>query len=475
MATLAFGTDGWRDLIADGFTVARVRRVARAYGQHLLDTGPGPVLVAHDTRFGGPLFQHAVAAVLREVGLPVRVHAGPLPTPALSFAVRELGAAGGVMLTASHNPAPYHGFKLKGPYGGSATSATYVDVAERALALSDEQDAGSWRGEPGRFDVREAYYRHLAGLLDLDVLAGWRGRLVHDAMHGAAAGWIAGFASWAGLSWRVEGHRDAPDPMFGGATPEPIPANLAALAERLAGADPLTALGVATDGDGDRVAIVPAAAAPLTSHALLALLVDHLDRRGTPGSVVKTVTVSRLVERLALARGREVRETPVGFKYLVEALLAGGVMVAGEESGGFGIAGHIPERDGILAALLSVEALAAGGSPLPARLAELERETGWRHAYDRVDLPLSGPVELGAVLRHLERDPASFAGLQVLSVERRDGVKLNLSDDRWVMLRASGTEPLLRVYAEGPDAAAVAELVTAARAFVARVAQPNSR
>ncbi len=474
MTTIVFGTDGWRDRIADGYTVARVRRVARAYGQHLLDTKAGLVLVAHDTRFGGPMFQAAAADVLQDLGLPVAVHQGPLPTPVLSFAVRELGAVGGVMLTASHNPAPDHGLKLKQAYGGTATEATYHDVAARTAALPDEPQAPRVQCDAERFDVREAYYRHLRGLLDLDVLLGWRGRLVHDAMHGAAAGWIAGFARWAELPWQVEPLRAAPDPTFGGSPPEPIPATLGALTRELASADAVGALGVASDGDGDRLAVVPAGAAPWTAHAVLALLLDHLDRRGTPGRVVKTVTVSRLVERLARSRGRQVVETPVGFKYLVEELLRGGVMVAGEESGGFGVCGHIPERDSILSALLVTETLALGGVPLPERLAELEREARWRHAFDRLDLRLDHPDELRRVLARLEHDPEHFAGRPLASVERRDGVKLNLGDDRWVMLRASGTEPLLRVYAEGPDDAAVAELLAAARGFVDAVVQPTS-
>jgi phosphomannomutase len=475
MTTIVFGTDGWRDRIADGFTVARVRRVARAYGQHLLASGAGLVLVAHDTRFGGAMFQAAVAATLRDLGLPVAVHDGPLPTPVLSFAVRELGAVGGVMLTASHNPAADHGVKLKEAYGGTASTATYADVARRTAALPDEHQAPPVPGEAERFDVREAYYRHLGGILDLDVLLGWRGRLVHDAMHGAAAGWIAGFAQWASLPWHVDTLRAVPDATFGGASPEPIPATLGLLSAELAGGDPVAALGVASDGDGDRLAVVPVGAAPWSAHAVLALLLDHLDRRGTPGRVVKTVTVSRLVERLAHSRGRAVVETPVGFKYLVEELLEGDVMVAGEESGGFSVAGHIPERDSILSALLVVEALALGEAPLPERLSELEREAGWRHAYDRVDLTLAGPAELRRVFERLAADPERFSGRRVHSVERRDGVKLNVGDDRWVMLRASGTEPLLRVYAEGPDDPAVAELLAAARAFAEDEAQPSSR
>jgi phosphomannomutase len=473
--SLTFGTDGWRAVIADGFTLARVRRAARAYGQHLVAAGGGLVLVAHDTRFGGPMFQTAVAQVLRDEGLEVRLAAGALPTPVVSFAVRALGAVGGVMLTASHNPGTYHGFKIKAAYGGTATDGTYGDVAARAARLGDEGDPPTDRSGFDAFDVREAYFAQLATILDLEVLRAWRGRVVHDAMHGVAAGWIADFAAWAGLPWRIDALRSDPDPMFGGGSPEPMPSTLTRLREAMAGSDPRSSIGVATDGDGDRLAVVPAGGAPFTAHAVFALLLDHLDRRGAPGRVVKTVTVSRLVERLARARGRTVSETPVGFKYLVEALLGDDVVLAGEESGGFGVRGHVPERDGILNALLMVEALAHATTGLPERLGALEAETGWRHAYDRVDLALDDASALARVTRALEHAPDDFAGGRVASVERRDGVKLNVGDDRWVMFRASGTEPVLRVYAEGPDEGAVSGLLAAARELVEGALQPTSR
>ena len=473
--SLTFGTDGWRAVIADGFTFARLRRAVRAYAQHLRAAGGGLVLVAHDTRFGGPMFQRVVAEVLRNEGLEVRLAAEALPTPALSFAVRSLGAVGGVMLTASHNPGTYHGVKIKEAYGGTATDATYGDVAARAQRLDDESDAPADRSGFEGFDVREAYFAHLATILDLDALRGWRGHVVHDAMHGVAAGWIAGFAAWADLPWRFDALRPEPDPMFGGGAPEPMPSTLTRLRDAMVGADPRLSIGVATDGDGDRLAVVPAGGAPFTAHAVFALLLDHLDRRAEPGSVVKTVTVSRLVERLARARGRSVSETPVGFKYLVEAILTGDVLLAGEESGGYGVRGHVPERDGILNALLMVETLAHAGCGLPERLTALETEAGWRHAYQRADLALADAATMARVTEALEHAPDDFAGERVTSVERRDGVKLNVGDDRWVMFRASGTEPVLRVYAEGPDDDAVRGLLSAARALVDRTLQPTSR
>jgi phosphomannomutase len=464
MEELTFGTDGWRALVGDGFTHVAVARAARAYAAQVRDDGGGSVLVAHDTRFGGERFAAVVAATLHEEGLEVAWHRGPLPTPVLSFAVRHTGAAGGVMLTASHNPPEYQGFKIKGPYGGTALDASYRDVARRVGPPADAPPPAAARGLPS-FDVREAYFRQLAGLVDVEALRQVDGRVVHDAMGGAAGGWIRGFLGWVGAAVEVDGLREAPDPNFDGVAPEPLPANLARTRAYLR-SRPGARFAVCTDGDGDRLAAVLPDGRFFDPHQVFAVLLDLLDRRGGPGDVVKTFTVSRVVERLAVARGRAVRETPVGFKHLVEALRSGEALIAGEESGGIGIRGHVPERDGILGGLLLLEAEALSGEPLAERFAALEAEAGWRHAYERVDLRLEGPGLVDRVADALALDPASFAGLEVASVERLDGVKLNLVGDRWVLFRPSGTEPVLRLYVEGPTDDAVAALVAGARAFV---------
>ncbi len=475
MDRLAFGTDGWRALIGDGFTHRNLGRAAQAYAEHLLDRGGGLVLVAHDTRFAGARFARVAADVLVANGLEVALHDGPLPTPVLSFAVRHLGAAGGVMLTASHNPPEWQGFKLKGSYGGTALDAVYRDVERRAGLIADS--AVRRRSRPpaiAPFDVREAYYTHLATLLDVDRLRRGTGRIVHDAMGGSGGGWVAGFARWAGIGTDVEELRARPDPTFDGVHPEPLPAHLARtrafLRER-----PGARFAAVTDGDGDRLAAVLPDGSFFDPHQVFAVLFDLLDRRGGSGAVVKTFTVSRLIERLAAARGREVVETSVGFKYLVEPLRRGEALIAGEESGGIGVAGHVPERDGILNALLLLEAELAADEPLAARFAALEREGGWRHAYERLDLPLAGDGLPRRVAEALEVDPTAFGGAVVEGVERRDGVKLNLEGDRWILFRASGTEPVLRVYAEGPDDEAVAALLRAATAFVDGLAAQSSR
>jgi phosphomannomutase len=267
----------------------------------------------------------------------------------------------------------------------------------------------------------------------------------------------------------VDGLREAPDPNFDGVAPEPLPANLARTRSYLR-SRPGARFAVCTDGDGDRLAAVLPDGRFFDPHQVFAVLLDLLDRRGWPGVVVKTFTVSRVVERLAAARGRPVRETAVGFKHLVEALRSGDTLIAGEESGGIGIRGHVPERDGILGGLLLLEAEALSGEPLAVRFAALEVEAGWRHAYERVDLHLEGPGLAGRVADALALEPSRFAGFEVASVERLDGVKLNLAGDRSVLFRPSGTEPVLRLYVEGPTDEAVAALVAAARGFVGALA-----
>lgn len=469
MDELRFGTDGWRDIIADRFTHRNVARVAQAYAEHLLAAGASSALVGYDTRFGGERFAAVVASVLAANGIRALLTTSYVPTPVLSFGVKALSAGGAVMLTASHNPPAYNGLKVKGPYGGTATDDIYRDVAQRVAAIDD----GAVRsGGPPRLieeiDLRPAYYEALSRLVDLSVLAHLRGTLVHDAMGGAASGWLSGAISYAGLAVEVEDIRKRPDPLFHGVNPEPLPHNLApAIARAKEGG--LLFL-VATDGDGDRLGVVLPGGRFFNSHQIFAVLLDLFSRRGESGSVVKTFTVSRLIERLAGRRGLEVAETPVGFKHIVGRMLEGNVMMGGEESGGIGVGRHIPERDGIANTLLLLEAVARSGETLDRLFAALEDETGWRHAYDRLDLELEDRSVTDAVMGALQDPPATFAGKGVTSVERLDGVKLNLDGDSWLLFRGSGTEPLLRVYAEAPDHDSVQALLAQAKDFVAGLA-----
>ena len=479
MERLIFGTDGWRDVIAERFTFANLRRAARAYADYLAGAGgAGPVLVGYDTRFMAREFAEVVSGVLAAAGLPTMLSQTYLPTPALSFAVRHLGAVGGVMLTASHNPPHYGGFKLKGPYGGSATDDIYRAVA---ALVPDAEVPRHELVAYDTFDIRAEYFSAIATLVDIDAIRSSRPTIVHDAMGGAGSGWLSGLAAATG-AFEVESVRGRPDPLFYGVNPEPIAANLAHTIEKMAGSgtDPGSPLfASATDGDADRIGVVLPGGEFFNSHQIFAVLLDHLAARRT-GTVVKTFTVSRVVERLARARGLPVVETPVGFNHIVDAMLVGGdvgVLIGGEESGGIGVAGHIPERDAIANTLLLLEAVVTSGRSLAQRFADIESETGWRHAYDRVDLHLADDGTKERVMARLASpDLADLGALSgrwhLAAVESRDGVKLNLArtagaePSAWLLFRPSGTEPVLRLYCEAQNVDDVAALLSGAEAFV---------
>ncbi len=465
---LRFGTDGWRDVIADRFTFDNVSRAAQGYADHLDAVGASRVVVGYDTRFLGARFARRAAEVLAANGLEVLLSSEYLPTPALSFAVRNLRADGGVMITASHNPPMWSGFKLKGGYGGSASDSTYSGVAERVRHVG--------LGQVARFDrqvhavhevsVRRDYYDALTKVVNLDTLAQAGTRVVHDAMGGAGAGWLTGFFEHVGLPGVVVEVRERPDPTFYGVNPEPIAPNLGPTMQLMRSNSGAVMFAAATDGDGDRLGVVLPGGAYFNSHQIFAVLLDHLVSKGGSGAVVKTFTVGRIVERLARARGLSVLETKVGFKYITDAMLAGGVLLGGEESGGIGVTAHLPERDGLANTLLLMEAVVQSGEGLAERFGRLEHETGWRHAYDRLDLHLSSAEQMALAVQAFTaiagRRDAELAGRAVSSVEDLDGVKLNLADDAWLLVRPSGTEPVLRIYCEGPDEAAVAATLAAA-------------
>ncbi|WP_424951099.1 phosphoglucomutase/phosphomannomutase family protein [Deinococcus sp.] len=476
---IKFGTDGWRDIIAENFTYANVARVASAHAAYLLDQAGREVVVGHDTRFQGEGFAGVVAQRMTAAGLKVHLASGFIPTPAVSFAVRHLGAAGGVMLTASHNPPAYSGYKLKGPYGGSATPAI---VAQVEAHLAAQGGAGPERisdstpqaptPEIQPLDIRASYYRAIDGLLDLERLRGYRGRVFHDAMGGAGAGWIEGYLRHAGLPAEFQAIRSEPTPLFYGVNPEPIVQNLAVTIQAMRGETGQT-FAIVTDGDADRVGVVTAGGAFFNSHQIFAVLLRHLYQKGLRGRVVKTVSGSGIIDRLCQVLGLELLETPVGFKYITDAFLEGeanpalAVLMGGEESGGLASRGHIPERDGVFNGLLLLEAVAVSGRSLPELFAEIEDLTGFRHFYGRNDLHLRAGQSretLSAQVSGLRE----LAGHQVLRVNSRDGVKLLLSQGAFAMFRFSGTEPVVRVYVEAQSEAEQTKILEAATAIVER-------
>ncbi|GEM45256.1 phosphoglucomutase/phosphomannomutase family protein [Deinococcus cellulosilyticus] len=456
---IKFGTDGWRDIIADRFTFENVRIVAQAYARHILRQGGKRVVVGHDTRFLADRFAAAAAQTLAANGLEVYLSGCYVPTPVLSFAVKHLQADGGVMLSASHNPPEYCGFKLKGAYGGSATPEMVKDVERHLGETPAVFDPAQHTVQT--FDVQEAYYQHLSDLLDLETLRRFTGTFYHDSMGGAGCGWISGFLKHARLDGiKLQELHATPNPMFYGVNPEPLPQNLAETMQVMQSA-PVDSFAAVTDGDADRIGAVVAGGQFFNSHQIFAVLLRHLHDRGLRGRVVQTVSVSGLIAALSEKLGLEVTTTPIGFKYITEEMLQGDILIGGEESGGLGVKGHLPERDGILNGLLMMEAVARSGKSLSELFREVEDLTGLKHAYDRIDLKLPSLAIKDQMMQKLNT-PGPVAGREVLSIDTRDGIKWFLQGGAWVMFRASGTEPVLRVYAEAGSEEAVQEILQAA-------------
>lgn len=467
---IKFGTDGWRDIIADRFTFANVARAAQAHAQYLKRAGGSSVVVGYDTRFHSDRFARVAAEVMAANGLETFLSKSYTPTPALSFAVKHLGAAGGVMITASHNPPAYNGYKLKGPYGGSSTPLIVAGVEAELGRLEEIPAFDPARHSILPLDIRTDYYAALERNLDMDALRAFKGRIYHDAMGGAGAGWLEGFGRKYKLPLEIRPVRGVPSPTFFGVNPEPIPSNLESPIAVMTGESGLSFCAV-TDGDADRIGAVLAGGAYFNPHQIFSVLLRHLYDKGLRGRVVKTVSGTQIIDRLAKKLDLELLETSVGFKYITDAFLEGQsdpfrtVLIGGEESGGIASLGHIPERDGIYNALLMLEAVATTGRSLGELFAEIEREVGVTHAYDRLDLHLDAGFDKAALMARL-LDGAQIAGRQTMGVNARDGVKWSLERDAWVMFRASGTEPVVRVYCEAPTESEVKEILGAGRQLV---------
>ncbi|MCW5874273.1 MAG: phosphoglucomutase/phosphomannomutase family protein [Anaerolineales bacterium] len=456
-----FGTDGWRAVISDTFTFANLRMVAQAIADAMradLQNGNGTqaplVVVGFDTRFLSDRFAGDVARVLAANGFNVLLSVADAPTPAISYAVREHKAIGGVMITASHNPPRYNGVKLKAAYGGSAPHELCHRVE---IYLSDNEARGRGasvmdfkqaieQGLITRFDPMPAYKTHLATLIDFEIIRKHPQKVVVDSMFGSGRGHIAAMLREAGCE--VVEIRGDMNPGFGGVHPEPIMPHLQALADAIA--EHPGYYGVATDGDADRVGAMDEDGVFVDPHKIMSLALRHLvEARGQKGKVVRTVSTTRMIDRLAAKYGLQVEETPVGFNHIADHMLAGDVLIGGEESGGISFTGHIPEGDGVLMGLLVVEMVARSGGSLRALVADLLASVGPAH-YARKDLRLSRPVEKKAMTAKLtEEAPEVIGGEKVLEVVSRDGSKYIMADGSWLLIRPSGTEPVLRVYAEG--------------------------
>jgi phosphomannomutase len=458
---LKFGTEGWRGVIAEEFTFANLERVVKAHADALLEGGRRRVVIGFDTRFQSEAFAVHAANVFLECGLEAVVAGAALPTPALCFAVRHFAADQGVMITASHNPARYNGYKIK-----SREGAPLPEEEVRAVeARLESHPVGAGRARSGsvpRFDIQAAYFDALRARVNLESLSSLRGvRVIHDAMGGAASGWLQAFVRHNDVPLEITEVRPRGNPDFYGVNPEPIPANLWSW-QAYQNAAPNAVLTILHDGDGDRLAAVTSNGY-FGPQRIYPVLLEHVLERGWRGAVVKTVSTSSLVASVAERAGARVVETPVGFKYIAPHAINGEAFVmGGEESGGFAFRDHLPDRDGMLGALLLLEAMARGGD-LDARYADIASRHGGALQYDRVDLHV--PALNAAQLYARLRSRTNFGGRRVLEVNSLDGTKLHLEDGSWVLFRASGTEPLLRLYSEAHDMNSVAVNLEAARVF----------
>jgi phosphomannomutase len=455
MTEIRFGTDGWRGIIAQDVTFDQVRLVARAIARRVrAECGDRLLLVGHDTRFLSDKFARVAAEAIASEGLPVALAQAFAPTPAFSYAVVHRRAAGAIVITASHNPPEYSGVKFKASFGGSApvsfTQGVETEI-ERLRAESRELRSETRWTDIERFDARTPWLDRLESLVVIGPIGRSGIRVVLDVMYGAGQGLLAERLRRAGCQVR-EIHAEL-NPYFGGLHPEPIPANLAPAQAAVTGWDgPGVRVGFAFDGDSDRIAPIDEDGQIVTPHQVLALLVRHLVRNRTErGAIVKSFNIGRMVDLEAAALDLPLVVTPIGFKFIAAAMQENQALVGGEESGGFAIRGHIPERDAGLVALLLLQCMAMTGKSLATLVLDMETDYG-PHRYGRVDLRLASLAERDHIVAEITKDPpVRIAGQAVCRVETLDGVKLVRTDESWIMLRASGTEPLLRVYAEAPQ------------------------
>lgn len=462
-----FGTDGWRGVISETFTFHNLRGVTQAIadavaseewlnGADEIHPHPRRMVVGFDTRFLSDRYAVEAARVLAANNFSVLLSTADLPTPAVSYAVRQQGAIAGLMITASHNAPRYNGLKLKAAYGGSALPEqcrrveVYLNDNEARARGPNIMDYEVARDSDliQRQNLTPPYYEHLRIMIDLDKISDNPPRLVVDSMYGSGRGQIRTMLQGTGAE--VFEVRSEMNPGFGGIHPEPIKKYLGALAGALAAGHGM--FGLATDGDGDRIGAMDGRGGFVDPHQIMALAVQYLvESRRMGGKVVKTVSTTRMIDRIAAEKGLEVIETPVGFNHIAEHMLNGDVLIGGEESGGMSFKGHIPEGDGVLMGLLITEMVAACGVPLGELVADLQARYGPAH-YARLDLRLSRPIAKPRLVAQLtEGAPERIGGERVAMVKDLDGVKYILEDDSWLLIRPSGTEPVLRVYAECRD------------------------
>ena len=466
--TIKFGTDGWRAVIADDFTFDNVRRVVGAIASYTLkhENPEAGIVVGYDTRFASNSAARIAAEVLSRAGIPVFLANDDVPTPAVSFAVKSMGAAGGVVITSSHNPWNWNGVKFKGKFGGSATPAIMK-------AIEQELNAGSMPGgKAGKIeevDIKEKYVAAICQFADLPLIAKAGFKFAVDSMYGSGRGVLSGIFAGCGIPHVAI--RQNVHPLFPGINPEPILPHVALLQETVV--KEKCAAGFATDGDADRLGAVDENGNFVDSHKIFAVLLRWLlERKKWPGEVVRAFNTTRMLDRIAAKHGRKLNECPIGFKYIADLMMEREILIGGEESGGIGYSRFLPERDGILNSLLLANVMAEEHKPLGQLVADLQREYG-EHHYGRLDLHIPEDVKQNAIRKAASGQTAKLGDFRVSSKANLDGIKFFLDAptngngaDAWVLFRASGTEPLLRIYTEAASPELVNRILASAEAFV---------
>ena len=488
MTQIKFGTDGWRGLIADDFTFDNVRLVAGAIASYVLkheDPAHG-VIIGYDTRFLSDRAARIVAEVIAAAGIPVRLANDYVPTPAVSYNVKKLGAAGGVMVTSSHNPWNWNGVKFKAKFGGSATPAIMKSIEEElaggvargggppTLSQRARKDGtpASTGGAPASIDevdLKPAYVEAITQFADLNLIRGAKFKFAIDSMYGSGRGVLPKIFDANGISYVAI--RQEVNPLFPGINPEPILPHVAMLQETVV--KEKCHAGLATDGDADRIGAVAEDGSFVDSHKCMSVLLNWLlVRKKWSGDVVRAFNTTGMLDRIAAKYGRKLHETSIGFKYIADLMMEHEILIGGEESGGIGYGRFLPERDGVLNALLLANVMAEERKPLGQLVADLQREFG-AHYYGRRDLHIPDEMKNGAIRRAADTQTKKIGAYSILRKENRDGIKCYLDApkhgngaDPWVLFRASGTEPLLRCYVEAAAPELVEEILESGERFV---------
>ena len=465
---IKFGTDGWRGLIADDFTFENVRRVAAAIASYVLkyENAKGGVVVGYDTRFLSAQVARVASEIIAGAGIPVKLANDYTPTPAVSYAVKQHGAAGGVMITSSHNPWNWNGVKFKANFGGSATPAIMKRIEEEMAAGAEPKGSKAAIEE---VDLKKDYVAAVCAFADMNLIAKTKFKFAVDAMYGSGRGVLPGIFAERGVQYVAI--RQELNPLFPGINPEPIQPHIAMLQETVVREK--CDAGLATDGDADRIGAVAEDGSFVDAHKIFSVLLYWLlERKKWPGDIVRAFNTTKMLDRIAKKYGRTLHETPIGFKYVADLMMEREIMMGGEESGGIGYSRFLPERDGVLNSLLLANAMAEQGKPLGQLVADLQKEFG-PHYYGRSDLHIPEDVKQNAIQRARADTTQSLGKYRVLRKEQMDGVKFFLDAptngngaEAWVLFRASGTEPLLRLYTEASSPELVKELLGVGESFV---------